>query len=345
MSKQIPITTTNSFEGNEISSYINLVSTNVVVGTNFFSDLGASLTDLFGGYSNTYQNKLQGIYKIAIRNLQDQTFSVGGDAIVGLKIDFDEISGKGKSMFMVSAIGMAVKLKKTVDAKVDNDDPTVISNEELKNAIVRLHIKSAVDKGVRLNKEQWDYLLRFPFPDVIEGLLAQYVRINISFVENGEQDLLDNFERYLAVLDSSVVIKVLYEKMPDASGDIIGLLTNLKLFSPSLVLQLFEERNELAIGCLKIEKEFYTESDLSEMSKIIEKIDLMPDEGKIEVVSGIMSKGKEKFVCQCGNRNNADQVFCVTCSRNIKGLNRKQVEKIDAFRERVMMLSELLNKK
>ena len=47
------ITTTNNIDGAEITSYIRLVSTNVVIGTNFFSDFAASFTDFFGGRSNT----------------------------------------------------------------------------------------------------------------------------------------------------------------------------------------------------------------------------------------------------------------------------------------------------
>ncbi len=108
MKYSILATTTNSVENAEIIKYIDLISPNVVVGTNLFSDLGASFTDLFGGYSDTYQNKLQGIYKIAIDKLKQKAVTIGANAIVGLKIDFDEISGKGKSMFMISAVGMAV---------------------------------------------------------------------------------------------------------------------------------------------------------------------------------------------------------------------------------------------
>jgi len=110
MNKRIIITTTNLVEGASIENYFELISTNVVVGTNFFSDLGASFTDFFGGLSNTYQNKLEKIYKIAIDNLRHQAIDLGANAIIGLSIDFDQVSGKGKSMFMISAIGTPVKM-------------------------------------------------------------------------------------------------------------------------------------------------------------------------------------------------------------------------------------------
>ncbi len=112
MDNNILITTTDTIENAIIEKYMELITTNVVVGTNVFSDFGASLTDFFGGTSQTYQKKLQKIYETAFNNLRQRAIELGANAIVGVKIDFDEISGKGKSMFMVSAIGMAVLIKR-----------------------------------------------------------------------------------------------------------------------------------------------------------------------------------------------------------------------------------------
>lgn len=80
---------------------------NVVLGTNFFSDFAASFTDTFGGTSDTYQGKLDKIYNEVIEKLSKKTLAIGCNAIIGFKIDFDEISGKGVSMFMVNAVGTA----------------------------------------------------------------------------------------------------------------------------------------------------------------------------------------------------------------------------------------------
>lgn len=42
--------------------------------------------------------------------MKNQAQNIGADAIVGFSIDFDEITGKGKQMFMATATGTAVKL-------------------------------------------------------------------------------------------------------------------------------------------------------------------------------------------------------------------------------------------
>jgi uncharacterized protein YbjQ (UPF0145 family) len=103
------ITSTNDLKGYKITQYLGLVNVNVVLGANFFSDLFASFTDVFGGYSGAYQSKLDKIYGDALRELTKKAEDKRADALVGVSFDFDEISGKGVSMFMVTAYGTAVK--------------------------------------------------------------------------------------------------------------------------------------------------------------------------------------------------------------------------------------------
>ena len=106
------VTTTSSVEGARITEYIDLVSVNVVIGSNFLSDWKASVTDIFGGRSGTYQRKLDDAYEAALKQIKRRAEKLGADAIVGMKMDFGEVSGKEKSMFMVSAVGTAIKLSK-----------------------------------------------------------------------------------------------------------------------------------------------------------------------------------------------------------------------------------------
>ncbi|WP_369294072.1 YbjQ family protein [Sphingobacterium siyangense] len=57
------VTTTNSIEGREISRYNDPIVANVVIGTNIFSDIGASYIDFFGGSSTSYEKKMQEMFK------------------------------------------------------------------------------------------------------------------------------------------------------------------------------------------------------------------------------------------------------------------------------------------
>lgn len=51
---------------------------------------------------------MDNLYSQVVSQLEEKASILGANAIIGLHIDFDEISGKGKSMFMVTAIGTAV---------------------------------------------------------------------------------------------------------------------------------------------------------------------------------------------------------------------------------------------
>lgn len=108
----IKLSTTHSFEGYEITKYVDIVYESIVFGTNIFSDLLASFSDVFGGKSQSYQKQLNRLRAEALKSISSIAQEKGANAIVGLKIDFDELSGAGKSMFMLNVSGTAVVIEK-----------------------------------------------------------------------------------------------------------------------------------------------------------------------------------------------------------------------------------------
>ena len=108
--KDIIITTTNNVENHVVDNYLGVVTANLVIGTNVFSDFVASLSDFFGGMSGTYRKQMDTLYERARDQISFEAKQKGANAILGYRIDFDEISGQGKSMFMISVSGTAVKL-------------------------------------------------------------------------------------------------------------------------------------------------------------------------------------------------------------------------------------------
>lgn len=160
------VTTTNSIEGYTVKRYLGVVNANVVIGTNLFSDIAASLTDVFGGRSGSYKSKLNTIYDEVMKELTEKAKSYHADAIVGLHVDFDEVSGGGKSMFMVSASGTAVTLEKNIEdryyiydllEKITNyKEKGIITNEEYefeKSKILSLH-KNLISEEYQKDNEE-----------------------------------------------------------------------------------------------------------------------------------------------------------------------------------------------
>ena len=102
------ITTTNNVEGARIDEYLQLVSVNVVIGTNIFSDWFASITDVFGGKSRTYQRKLDDVYDEALKRVREKAEKLGADAVVGVTYGSSAVM---QGAAEVIAYGTAVKFR------------------------------------------------------------------------------------------------------------------------------------------------------------------------------------------------------------------------------------------
>ena len=104
-----PVTTTPTLEGRPIQEYRGIVTGEVIVGANLFRDLFANIRDIVGGRSGSYERILRDAREQAIAELQAEAGRVGGNAVVGVDLDYEVIGDTG-SMLMVSASGTAVKV-------------------------------------------------------------------------------------------------------------------------------------------------------------------------------------------------------------------------------------------
>jgi len=104
------VTTTPTVEGRRITKYCGVVAGEAILGANVFKDLFAGIRDLVGGRSATYERELQRARDIAIEEMQEKAAALGGNAVVGIDLDY-EVLGQGNGMLMVSASGTAVVLE------------------------------------------------------------------------------------------------------------------------------------------------------------------------------------------------------------------------------------------
>ena len=103
------LTTTQTIEGRTIIEYKGVVFGEVIKGVNFLKDFGASIRNIVGGRSNSYEKELISARDETLQELKVKALSMGADAVVGIDIDY-EVLGKSNSMLMVTASGTAVKL-------------------------------------------------------------------------------------------------------------------------------------------------------------------------------------------------------------------------------------------
>ena len=101
------LTTTPTIEGKEIKSYHGIVIGEAIMGANIFKDLFASMRDIVGGRSGSYEDELTKARQIAFRELEQEALGMGANAVVGIDLDY-EVLGDKNSMLMVSISGTAV---------------------------------------------------------------------------------------------------------------------------------------------------------------------------------------------------------------------------------------------
>lgn len=101
------LTTTNNIEGKSIVSYLGIVNGEAIMGANIVRDIFASITDVVGGRSGAYEEKLSQARKIALQEMSAQAKDMGATAIVGIDLDYEVIR---EGMLMVTASGTAVIL-------------------------------------------------------------------------------------------------------------------------------------------------------------------------------------------------------------------------------------------
>ena len=108
----IILTTTCNVDGYEINQYIDVVTKQIVVGAGLYTEFFAGFTDVFGGRSAKVEDRLSELVNIGRSEILGIAANLDADAIIGYKLDIDEISGKNTFMFMINVSGTAVKIKK-----------------------------------------------------------------------------------------------------------------------------------------------------------------------------------------------------------------------------------------
>lgn len=109
--ENIKTTTAFSFAENEIQTELKVITAECVFGMNIFRDIFADFRDFFGGRSEASQKILRDARETCLYELKREAYEIGADGIIGIDLDYQEISGKGKGMLFLVASGTAVKFK------------------------------------------------------------------------------------------------------------------------------------------------------------------------------------------------------------------------------------------
>lgn len=100
------ITTTPTIQGRHISEYKGLVHGQVINGINALKDFEAGIRNVIGGRARGYEGELNKSRLDVLGSMEEQARTVGADAIVGIRLDYEYLEG----MLLVTGTGTAVSL-------------------------------------------------------------------------------------------------------------------------------------------------------------------------------------------------------------------------------------------
>lgn len=106
----VTLTTETYPQGLQIDERIEVVTAECAFGMNIFKDLFSGVRDIVGGRSEAVQKTMRDSRRTALYELKKEAYEVGANAVVGVDLDYVELSAAG-SMVMLVASGTAVRIE------------------------------------------------------------------------------------------------------------------------------------------------------------------------------------------------------------------------------------------
>ena len=79
------LATTPIIEGKRITTYYGIVSGETIIGANVFRDFFASIRDIVGGRSGSYEEVLREAKDTALKEMSEQARHMGANAVIGVE--------------------------------------------------------------------------------------------------------------------------------------------------------------------------------------------------------------------------------------------------------------------
>ena len=102
------LTSANTLEDKKIIDYKGLVTGESLIGDNIYKDLFSGVRDVVGGRTSRYEEELQKARDIAFESMKEKAEVLGANAIIGLKISYDNLGGTMGNTILVAAYGTAI---------------------------------------------------------------------------------------------------------------------------------------------------------------------------------------------------------------------------------------------
>jgi len=287
----------------------------------------ADFSDVFGGRSGAYRHQLESLYVEAVEQLNSASELRGGNWVVGFHADFDEISGKNKQMFMLVAMGTAVRARRDIPLanNSQSDELVSVSGVEVSAVIREQNLLRQLAADQQIDVDSWDFLAERRK----DGAISAAVKL-ASTPQAGEasEDTTRRQAayRYLRALPIETVSTELYRILAAESSLVVQALSvirDLHLGRPHIVQKMFDSRNPhvrwAALQSLRSPSIAYSHGDIDVLEQLRSSIPtvLLPRTAIVRKKS--FGREKEEWECVCGTWAPTND-RCSQCARDQYGI-------------------------
>ncbi len=348
--KDFIISTTPTLQGYEIKKYLGTVSTHVVAGTGLISDLFASVSDVFGGRSDSYQKQLNSLKNEVFNILIEDAKNKGANSIVGIKLDFDEISGKAKQMFMVSAVGTATlveKIDSTGSKDISDMNRETLIGDSMELEVEKLELFTSLKKeNYQIDSDDWEILTKNSLPELFDHLVN-------DFLEESKDEEPDNFKvrayyqhfcNYIRALSKNDLMKNIYKLFYIENSLLIEIgfkfMKDRGLVSYEKIIAMLSNES-LAVRKRSLEilydtyKTYYNVKDINELETIKEIVKKSFPEitTTFDKKKTMSSKVLSYWECICEYSNPISNKYCYSCYRDRRGIKKEDISPEDVLEQ------------
>ena len=353
---KVNVTTTPNIDGWEIDAYLGPVVVHSVAGTGIFSEWIASFSDVFGGRSGSYRNQLSSLSDEVIVALQHKASALKANWVVGLSVDMDEISGKGLQMFMVTAMGTAVRARYTRKAAPDTPHESLragqVSAEQIEVAQQRVRLLRTIEtETFEFTDDTWTALIELRVAEalpVIVKTLAHLEKTGHSKLQ-WFRDRATAFVERIDPTEASAALHPLVGEKEWTSRAAIELISHAKLRDLRTLRCMLEAGDSKfrprQLQLFTAAQQIYSAEDIEHLRAIAE----FCDEAHFPRIS-ISTPAKTGFIfkyemlrCQCGEERAVEERYCPNpeCRRDAFGFRKGELT-FESARAQAIELASML---
>ncbi len=102
------LTSANTLENRPVKEYKGIVTGEALIGANIYKDLFSGVRDVVGGRTSSYEEEIKKARDIALQSMKEKAEQLNANAIIGLKISYDNLGGTMGNTILITAYGTAI---------------------------------------------------------------------------------------------------------------------------------------------------------------------------------------------------------------------------------------------